>query len=65
MKGYSEKLEHSKDDIKDIVHLVCVDEEEEECPTCTQIEEGSTLPYSDHTCPQCGSLVRGVTETRQ
>ena len=39
-------------------------EEVEECPTCTQIEEGSTLPYSDLTCPQCGRRVREVAESR-
>ena len=29
----------------------------EECSTCTQIEEGSTMPYSDNRCPQCGKDV--------
>ena len=24
----------------------------EECPTCALIAEGSTMPYSDNTCPQ-------------
>jgi len=29
----------------------------QECSTCTQIEEGSTMPYSDNRCPQCGKDV--------
>ena len=37
-------------------------EEPEDCPTCLQIGEGSTLPYSDNTCPQCG---RRVTEAQR
>ena len=32
-----------------LASLTCLD-----CPTCIQICEGSTMPYSDHTCPQCG-----------
>lgn len=29
----------------------------QECSTCIQIEEGSTMPYSDNRCPQCGKDV--------
>ena len=35
-----------------LASLTCLD-----CPTCIQICEGSTMPYSDHTCPQCGKDV--------
>jgi len=26
-----------------------------ECPTCSLIAEGSSMAYSDNTCPQCGA----------
>ena len=33
-----------------------------ECSTCVQIAEGSTMAYSDNTCPQCGKDVSLLTE---
>ena len=33
----------------------------QECSTCVQIEEGSTMPYSDITCPQCGKDTSHLT----
>lgn len=32
----------------------------QECSTCIQIEEGSTMPYSDNRCPQCGKDVSNL-----
>ena len=37
----------------------------QECSTCLQIEEGSTMPYSDNTCPQCGKGTQDTIETAE
>ena len=35
-----------------MVMLIIAGEYKEECGTCALIAEGSTMPYSDNTCPQ-------------
>jgi len=42
-----------------------IGEYKEECGTCALIAEGSTMPYSDNTCPQCGADTTQLTEGEQ
>ena len=35
----------------------------EECHTCALIAEGSSMAYSDNTCPQCGSDTTHLTDS--
>ena len=32
------------------------------CTTCALIAEGSSMAYSDHTCPQCGADTYHLTD---
>ena len=32
------------------------------CTTCSLIAEGSSMAYSDHTCPQCGADTYHLTD---
>ena len=32
------------------------------CTTCELIAEGSSMAYSDHTCPQCGADTYHLTD---
>ena len=40
--------------------LIMTGEYKEECGTCALIAEGSTMPYSDNTCPQVTNLTSSI-----
>ena len=42
------------------VMLMMTGEYKEECGTCALIAEGSTMPYSDNTCPQVNKLTLNI-----
>ena len=42
------------------VMLMMTGEYKEECGTCALIAEGSTMPYSDNTCPQVTKLTLSI-----
>jgi hypothetical protein len=37
-----------------ILDICILEPDDEECMTCNLIHMGSSMPYSDNSCPQCG-----------